>query len=334
MARHLTFRRLLFLIPVLVLALALTFFLTRVTGTDPLARVQSPFLTAEQRQAERDELHLNDPIAEQFVVYVSDVVRGDFGISYFTGRPVLNDLVERLAVSLELMVVGMLFAIVVGGGLGLGGALRPGSLIDHGGRALALLGVSVPVFWSTLLLLFVFFFELGWLPGPGLPGGADALRITGSPVLDAVLHGDLSAAGAALEALVLPGLALGFALTPITLRVVRQSAAEALGSEFVRSAYGLGLSTRTIVFQHALPAASPPILTMLGLLTGFAIGGNIIVEIVFSRPGIGLYVYEATLNNDFPAIEGFVLLITAIYVVIFLIVDVAVAWIDPRGANA
>lgn len=325
-------RRLLFLVPVIFLALLLTFVLTRVTKGDPLARVRSPFLTTEQVQSLRDEYHLNDSIPKQFTIYVADAVRGNFGISFTTARPVSHDLIQRLPISLELVAAGMVVAIVVGGGLGLAGALWPGSVADVVGRVVALAAVSIPVFWSSLLLLFLFFYKLNWLPGPGVTGGSESLSsITGFPILDAILHGDANALRSTSEALVLPALALGLSLAPLMVRIVRQSVGEALRSDFVRAALGFGLSRRTVLFHHALPAAAPPILTTIGTLTGFAIGGNILVEIVFSWGGLGQYAYEAILASDFPAIEGFVLLMTALYIVIFLLVDVVVAWIDPRA---
>jgi ABC-type dipeptide/oligopeptide/nickel transport system permease component len=337
LALHLILRRLGLLLPVLIAALILTFVLTRVTHTDPLARVRSPYLTTEQVQALRDEYHFNDSIPEQFFYYVADAVRGDFGTSFTTARPVSRDLADGLPATLELVFVGILIAVVLGGAIGLLGALRPGGMLDGIGRTFVLIFVAIPVFWLSLLLLFLFYLELGWLPGPGSAAGEFGTgppSVTGAPIIDGLIALDGRATWLAIKGVVLPGLALGLACAPFFARVVRQAFATVLDSDFIACARGLGLRPRTVLFRHAAPAAAPPILTALGTLVGFAIGGNLIVEIIFAWPGIGAYAYNAILASDFPAIEGFVLLVTLLYVLVFLVVDVTVAWIDPTAETA
>lgn len=319
------------LVPVVVAALVLTFVLTRLTHGDPLARVRSPFMSGEQVRALRHEFHFDASVPAQFGYYVAGVVRGDLGLSFTTARPVREDLAQRLPATLELVVVGIVIAVIVGGAIGIATALRPGGALDGVSRVFVLVATGIPVFWLSLLLLFVFYLKLGWLPGPGVSTGdlENGGGSGGAPILDGLLSLDWPRTWSAIQQVILPGLALGLTCTPFFARVVRESFAAVLDSEFIACARSMGLSPRTVIVRHAAPAAAPPILTALGTLVGFAIGGNLIVEIIFGWPGIGAYAYDAILANDFPAIEGFVLLVTLMYVLVFLVVDAAVAWIAP-----
>ncbi|MBI3961473.1 MAG: ABC transporter permease [Deinococcus sp.] len=332
-ARYAT-RRLALLVPVLLGATLVAFLLTRIVPGNPIDKVAGPYVSVERRAQMKHEARLDLPIAQQFVLYVADVVtKGDLGVSYTTGQPVLNDLLQRFPATFELVTFGMVLAILIAVPLGAVSALRKDSLGDQVGRVLAVLGVSIPIFWLGLLLLYLFFFRLSWAPPPlgRLPPlTTSPPHVTGLFTVDALLAGQWQTLGQALAALILPAVTLAVtAMAPIT-RITRSSMIEALESEFVRASTSLGLPWRTIVWRHAFRNALIPVLTMIAAVYGFALGGEVIVEYVFSWPGLGNYALNAILGSDFPAIQGMILLVTTSYLVIYLLLDLSTAAIDPR----
>jgi peptide/nickel transport system permease protein len=326
-------RRLLLLIPVLIGSLFIAFLLTRIVPGDPIQRVAGPYASDEEVQRLREEANLDEPFYVQFVLYLSDLVQGDLGYSFFTGQPVKSDLSIRFPATFELIFYGMLLAILLAVPLGITSAVQRGKPIDHFARVFSVLGVSVPVFWIGLVLLTIFYRKLEWLPGPTgrLPIGMDEPgKITGLYTIDALLRGQWNTAWEAARALVLPVVTIGVtAMAPIA-RMTRSTMIDALDSDYVRTARSLGIPKRVIVMHHALKNAILPVLTLIAAVFGFLIGGEVLVEIIFSWNGLGLYSYNAILNSDFPAIQGFILLVTAIYIFIYLAVDVITALIDPR----
>jgi ABC-type dipeptide/oligopeptide/nickel transport system permease component len=326
-------RRLLLLVPVLVGSLFIAFLLTRIVPGDPIQRVAGPYASDEEVARLRHEARLDRPFYVQFVFYLKDLARGDFGDSFFTGQPVLRDLSTRFPATFELVLYGMVLAILLAIPLGVLSAVLRGRVLDHVSRVLSVLGVSVPVFWIGLVLLTLFYNELGWLPGPigRLPIGMDEpTKTTGLYTVDALLRGDWHVLWAAVKALILPVVTIGVvAMAPIA-RMTRSTMIDALDSDYVRTARSLGLPKRVIVLHHAFKNAMLPVLTLIAAVFGFLVGGEVLVEIIFSWNGLGLYSYNAILNSDFPAVQGFILLVTAIYILIYLVVDILTALIDPR----
>ena len=327
-------RRLLFVVPVLAAALFLTFALTRIVPGNPIDRVAGPYISKERRAELKHQAYLDRPFYTQFALYVRDLVHGKMGTSYTTAQDVSKDLGQRFPASFELVTYAMLFAIVIAVPLGIAAAIKKDSMIDHVARVVSVTGVSMPIFWLGLILLYVFFFKLGWLPGPvGRTGSAfsgDVHKITGILTFDTLVRGDLHMFKEVVRALVLPCLTLGFVVMAPIARFTRATMAEVLESDYIRTARSLGLPFRVVVVRHALKNALIPILTIIAAVYGYALGGEVLVEIIFAWPGLGQYSYNAILASDFPAIQGFVLLVTFMYMVLYLLLDLATAAIDPR----
>jgi len=326
-------RRLLLIAPVLLVALFLTFALTRIVPGNPVDRVAGPYISVERRAELKHIAYLDRPFYEQFALYLRDLSQGKMGTSYTTAQDVSKDLRQRFPATFELVTYGMLFAVLVAIPLGIAAAIKKDTWIDSLVRAVSVLGVSLPIFWLGLMLLYVFFFYLDWLPGPvGRTGTAVrfAQPITGFLTFDSLLKGDFELFWLAVKALVLPCFTLGFvAMAPVA-RMTRAVMVEVLQSDYVRTARSLGLPFRVVVLRHALKNAMIPILTIIAAVYGYALGGEVLVEIIFSWPGLGQYSYNALLSSDFPAIQGFVLLVTFVYMMIYLALDISTAALDPR----
>jgi peptide/nickel transport system permease protein len=326
-------RRLLLVVPVLLAALFLTFALTRIVPGNPIDRVAGPYVSEERRAELKEEAYLDRPFYEQFVLYTRDLLSGDMGTSYTTAQAVTKDIRERFPASFELVTYAMLVAVGIAVPLGIVSALKRDSWIDQVARVVSVAGVSMPIFWLGLILLYVFFYYLGWLPGPvGRTGKLVETpdTTTGILTLDALLKGDFGDFWDAVKALILPVVTLAFvAMAPIA-RLTRSSMAEVLESDYVRTARSLGLPARVVVLHHGLKNALIPILTMIAAVYGYALGGEVLVEIIFAWPGLGNYSYQAILNSDFPAIQGFVLVVTLFYMMIYLVLDLITATLDPR----
>ncbi len=328
-----TLRRLLFIAPVLIGSMLIAFLLTRIVPGNPIERVAGPYTSDERVLEMKREAGLLDPWYTQFWNYLRQLAHGDMGMSYQTAQPVAQDLRERFPRSFELVFFGMTLAVLLAIPLGVVSALKRGTWIDHVARVIAVLGVSVPIFWIGLMLLSIFYSRLGWLPGPEGPlpiGMAEPPKITGLYTVDAALHGDWETFRAAAKALVLPVITIGVvAMAPIA-RMTRAMMIDALESDYIRTSRSMGLPNQLVVFQHALKNAMIPVLTLIAAVFGFALGGEVLVEYIFTWPGLGLYSYNAILGADFPAIQGFIILVTAIYILIYLAVDILTAVLDPR----
>ena len=326
-------RRILLLVPVLLFTTFIAFFLTRILPGNPLDRVLPPYIPDARRAEIKREAGLDRPFYEQFAVYLVDLSRGDMGVSYTTAQPVVDDLRARLPATFELVTAALTLAIGLGIPIGVFGAIHKDRWGDHIGRVVSVLGVSLPIFWLALILIYVFFFRLELAPGAlGRihPLLTEPKSITGLYTIDALLTGNWEVFRSAAANLILPTITLGFtAMAPVA-RMTRSSMVEALESEYVRTAICMGLPKRVIYFQHAFKNALLPILTISAAVFGFLLGGQVIVEFIFSWPGLGLYAYHAILASDYPAIQGFILLVTALYVLIYLGVDLVTAVLDPR----
>jgi ABC-type dipeptide/oligopeptide/nickel transport system permease component len=296
-------RRLLLAIPTLLGVLVVAFLLLYVAPGDPVMAMVGERADEETIARLRRELRLDDPLYKQFGHYVGGVARGDLGRSYITNRPIQRDIRERFPKTLQLAGAAMLLAAAVGITLGILSAWRPGGLIDRAALAIAYLGVSFPVFWVGLLLILLFAVTLQWLP----PSGAGGWKY-----------------------LILPALALGMRSIAFLARMTRSAMLDALGADFVRTARAKGLMERAVIGRHALRNALIPIITVLGLDFGSYLTGSILTETIFSWPGLGRYVVNAIARRDLPAIQGSVLFLSAVFVVVNLITDLAYAKADPR----
>lgn len=327
-------RRTLASIPSILGVIIVTFLLTRALPGDPAAYFAGPAATQEAIDQIRESLGLNRSLPEQFVIYVGELLRGDLGQSLTTGQTVLSDLLTRLPASLELTLAGLVFSLSLALPLGILAATRPGSWIDHGVRVLSTAGVSLPTFFTGLLLIYVFYFRLGVAPAP--LGRLDILysspeQVTGLFLVDSLLAGNLEIFWAALSQLVLPAVTLGlFALAPLA-RVTRASMLGVLSSDFIRTARASGLAPRMILFGYAFRNAMLPVVTTLGVVFSFLLGANVLVEKVFAWPGIGSYAVSALIASDYAAVQGFVLTMALLYVVLNLLIDLLYTVIDPRA---
>ena len=281
------------------------FLLLYVAPGDPVQDMVGERADAETISRLRKELHLDEPLPKQFVLYAGGVLKGDLGNSYITQRPIIQDIKERFPKTLLLAGSAMLLASLLGITIGVLSARNPGGWFDRLGLGLAYLGISFPVYWVGLILILIFAVTLRWLPPSGYGG---------------------------IQYLILPALALGSRSIAFLARVTRSSMLEVLGSDFVRTARAKGLRERVVVARHALRNALIPIITVLGLDFGYYLTGSILTETIFSWPGIGRYVVNAIARRDLPAINGSVLFLSVVFVLVNLITDLAYAKADPRVA--
>ena len=326
-------QRLMTTIPSVIGVIIVTFLLTRVLPGDTAAYFAGPAASPEAIIEIRSKLGLDQPLPVQFVSYVTALVKGDLGMSLTTGQPVTADLAQRLPASAELTLAGLLLAMSVALPLGVLAAVRQGSWIDHLCRIVATAGVSLPVFFTGLLLVYVFYFILGWAPAP--LGRLDVFasepaRITGLYLVDSLLARDGATFRAALAQIALPAITLAiFSLAPLT-RMTRASMLAVLGADFVRTARASGLSSRKVIGTYAFRNAMLPVVTTLGMVFSFLLGANVLVEKVFAWPGVGSYAVEALIASDYAPIQGFVLTMAILYVALNLMIDVLYGVIDPR----
>jgi peptide/nickel transport system permease protein len=327
------FKRLLLAVPTLVGVVIVTFLLTRALPGDPAAYFAGPAATKQAIEQVRAQLGLDKPLPVQFVRYVSDLAQGDLGNSLTTGQPVATELRNRLPASAELTLFGLLISIAIAVPLGILAAVNPGSFIDHACRIVTTAGVSLPVFFTGLIFVYVFYYLLGWAPAP--LGRLDIFfsappSVTGFYLIDSLIAGKLDLFRAALSQLLLPAATLAiFSLAPIA-RMTRASMLAVLASDFVRTARAIGLTRYTVIITYAFRNAMLPVVTTLGMVFSFLLGANVLVEKVFAWPGIGSYAVEALLASDFAPVQGFVLTMAVMYVVLNLVIDILYGVIDPR----
>ncbi|MBC9206976.1 ABC transporter permease [Roseomonas aerophila] len=327
-------RRLAGVVPTLFGVVVAAFVLTRLLPGDPAVFfANSVTADAATIAAVRQKLGLDLPLWQQFLVYAGQLLRGDLGQSVGTGQPVATDLLRLLPASAELTLVAFALAILVAVPLGVAAALRPGSVIDHACRLLSTAGVSLPTFVSGLLLIYIFYYQLGTAPEP--IGRIDPFAIpppgiTGFLLIDTLLAGDTEGFAAAARQIVLPAVTMAlFALAPLA-RMTRASMLGVLGSEFIRTARANGLRRRKIIVSYALRNALLPIVTTLGMVFSNMLGANVLVERVFAWPGIGSYALDSLISLDYAPVQGFMLLMATIFVLVNLVIDLLYAVIDPR----
>jgi len=279
------------------------------------------------------QMGLDRPLAAQFARYVAALARGDMGKSWRTGQPVLTDLAQRLPATLELALAATLLAIVIGLCLGTLAAVRQNSLADRVIRLFATVGASTALFWLALVFIYVFYYRLGWAPSPlgRIDVGLSAPpRLTGGLVLDSLLTGKWAALGNSLSHLALPAVTLAFVVSAPITKIVRAAMLDTLHADFIRTARTVGVPEVQVIFRDGLRNALVPILTTIGIVFGYLLAGNVLVEMIFAWPGIGSYAWLALVNKDLEAIQGFVVLIASMYVVLNLGIDLLYSLIDPR----
>jgi peptide/nickel transport system permease protein len=299
-----TLRRTFAVLPVLLGVTLAVFSMLFLVPGDPVKMMLAEFVTMPDQIAQmRAQLHLDEPLPRQYARFVVNAVRGDLGTSIRSRRPVATEIAENVGSTAQLAVASMLVAVAVGVPLGVMAALSRNSWLDVVSMAAAQLGVSMPSFWLGLLLIFAFSLHLAWFPATG---------------------------GGDLQHLVLPSVTLGAVAAAIIARLTRSSLLEVLGQDYVRTARAKGLGGWSVVVRHALENALIPIITIFGLQFGNLLAGAVIVETVFSRPGLGRLIVGGILAKDFPLVQGTVLFVATAYVLINLLVDLAYAFIDPR----
>jgi ABC-type dipeptide/oligopeptide/nickel transport system permease component len=298
-------RRLALSIPTLFGVLVVSFLLLNVAPGDPVQEMVGERADAETIARLRKELHLDEPLLKQFALYTGGVLRGDFGNSYITQRPIIQDIRERFPKTLLLAGSAMLLASFLGITLGVLSARNPGGWFDRLGLGIAYLGISFPVYWVGLILILIFAVMLKWLPPSGYGG---------------------------IKYLILPAFALGSRSSAFRARVTRSAMRDVRGGAIVRTARAKGRSERGLIVRHALRNALIPIITVLGLDFGYYLTGSILTETIFSWPGLGRYVVNAITRRDLPAIQGSVLFLSVVFVLVNLLTDLAYAKADPRVA--
>ena len=327
------FRRMLLLIPVLFGITVLAFALTHIVPRNPVYALVGTFADQKLVDETIKRYGLDQPLPVQYGRYLGQLLRGDLGTSIRTGRPVVDEIRYRLPATLELTTLALLSAIVVATILGAQAAFRHGQLTDVLARLFALTGSSLPEFWLGLLFIFFFYYQLGWAPPP-IGRIASSVEppatVTGLYLIDALLAGDLTALRAALAQLALPVLTLTLIIMAPIMRTVRANVLEVVSSPYVRCAEAHGLKRGRIVRTYILRNAFLPVLTLVAIIYGYLLGGAVLVEKVFSWPGLGLWAADSILAQDYPAVQAFVLLTALFYVLVFLVSDLLLALFDPR----
>ncbi|MDA0350622.1 MAG: ABC transporter permease [Chloroflexi bacterium] len=323
------------LMPLLLLGVVtVVFVVSRTASVDPIASIVPERLLGNEEivSAARARWGLDKSAPEQYALYIKNLAQGDMGTSFRTKQPVGSDIADKLPATLELTLAALAVAIVIGIPAGIAAAIKRDTWIDHTVRLFALVGSSLPVFWTGLILLYIFFTQLGIAPGPGRidlratpPNG-----VTGLYTVDAVLAGDFGQAWDALRHLMLPAFVLGWAVLGIIARMVRASMLEVLNQDYIRTARAKGLTGRQVIFTHALRNALIPTVTILGLSLAALLTGAVLTETVFAWPGLGSYAVESTRGLDLPAVMGVAIFGGAMFVIANLAIDISYGIIDPR----
>ncbi len=328
-------RRCLLAVPALFGLLALTFFLVQLAPGDPAAEIAGESATPEQIQQIRRDYGFDRPAIVQFGYYLERVARGDLGQSYFSGRPVAEDIAERLPATLELVTIILTLSTIFGIGLGVIAGARHNKPVDYAVRGFTVAGLALANFWTAIMFQLLFSMELDWLPLRGRfdPDGAPPETITGLYLIDSLLTLRLDAFLVALSYLVLPVLAQMKGPVATIARFTRSGVLETLQKDFVTYEYAVGYPRRVVIWTYVLRNSVVAAVTQIGLLFGNLLGGVVVIEAIFDFPGIGLYLVQSILNADYNALLAVTLVIGAIYAVVNIVVDVVHALIDPRVAE-
>ncbi|RSL30297.1 ABC transporter permease [Salibacterium salarium] len=326
-----TLRRLWSLVPVLLGMSIIVFFIIRAIPGNPARTILGDKASESAVENLRVELGLNDPIIMQYFRYMGDLLTGDLGTSIRTSSAISGDIWPYLAATIELAFVALLIAVIIGVNAGILSAWFQNSVFDYLAMIIALVGVSMPVFWLGLMEQWIFSLELGWLPSIGRDSVRDPVEpITHLYLFDTLLRGNMDQFIVVARHIILPGIALGTIPMAIIARMTRSSMLEVMRSDYIRTVRAKGQRMFWVVYKHSLKNAFIPVLTVIGLQTGLLLGGAILTETIFSWPGIGRYVYESIQYRDYPVVQAGILVIATIFVLVNLIVDLLYAAFDPR----
>lgn len=307
-------RRLLSALPVLLVVSLVSFVIIAIVPGDVTAEIAGADSTEAQRAEIRERLGLDKPMVEQALRWYGRLLQGDLGQSYLLNRPVTEAVLERLPVTLSLAGLALVMAVALGMLLGILAAIRHGTWLDQGSMSLALFGLSIPDFWFGLILIVVFSVQLGWLPTGGYVPASESI------------------VGWA-RSMTLPALALAITQMGVVARMTRASMLEVMGEDYIRTARAKGMRRHVVIFKHALRNALIPIVTVVGVMTGVLLGGAVVIESVFSLPGVGRLIIGAIQRRDYPIIQGGLLITAATFVFVNILVDLAYGWLDPRVRN-
>ena len=324
-------KRLLMVIPVMIGVSIIVFALMRVFSPDPAPIVLGQHATQASMTSWRVKNGLNGPVVVQYLTYVKNALHGDLGVSYYTNTPVASEIGARFPATIELALAAITFATIVGVLLGIVTAVKKNTIIDAGGTLIALIGVSIPIFWLGILFIMFFSGYLRLLPSGGrIDVLLEPAHVTGFYMVDAALAGNWDAFKNAGIHIILPALTLGMYSMAIITRMTRSSMLETLGQDYVRTARAKGLGEGMVIGKHALRNSLIPVTTVIGLQFGALLGGALLTESVFSWPGIGKFTVDSILKSDFPIVQGIVLLVAIVFVTVNLGADLAYAFLDPR----
>ena len=334
MLKYIT-QRLLLLIPTLLGVLTIVFFMTALSPGDPARVMLGERANAAQLEKLREELGLNKPLGEQYIIYLKNSIRLDFGRSIKSGRPVMEEIGEHFPATVELALVAMLLSTVLGILIGVISAVKQNTWLDYSAMVGALVGVSMPVFWLGLVLIMIFSVALGWFP----TGGRMEVRLFFEPITRIFLidgfilwfrEGNPAYLKSALEHIVLPAIALGTIPLAIIARTTRSSMLETMHQDYVKTARAAGIPEHRVIFRYALKNALLPIITVVGIQFGLLLAGAILTETIFAWPGIGRWIYTAISARDYPAIQAGVIVVSAVFVGINVIVDILYSVVNPK----
>lgn len=329
--REYIIKRLLLLIPIVIGVSFFSFILIRLIPGDPARIILGERATPQEIERIREELGLNKPILVQYLIFLKQLAKGDLGRSIVTREKVIKEIMNRFPATIELTFFSMFIAVFLGIFLGILASLKPGSFIDTFVMFLALIGVSMPIFWLGLMLIWFGALYLGWFPPSGrLDVDINLNVITNFYLIDSILTGNFKAFFNSLYHLILPSIALSSVPMATIARMTRSSMLEVLNQEYILAEYAKGVPKKRIILRSALRNALIPIITVIGLEFGFLLGGAIMTETIFSWPGMGRLVYDAIMSRDYPLIQGAILLSAFLFVMINLVVDIIYVFIDPR----
>jgi peptide/nickel transport system permease protein len=319
------------LIPVLFGMTLIVFFILRLIPGNPAQLILGQQATKEAIKKLTEQLGLDQPWYIQYLSYIKGLITGDLGTSMRTGAPINEEIWPFFIATIELSIVALLIAIIVGMNAGIISAWFQNSWFDYIAMVVALIGISMPIFWLGLMEQWLFSIELGWLPSTGRENVRDPITvITNFYLIDTLIQGDLEKFTATIKHLMLPAIALGTISMAIIARITRASMLEVMRSDYIRTARAKGMHMFWVVYKHGLKNSVIPVLTIVGLQMGILLGGAVLTETIFGWPGIGRYIYEAINFRDYPVIQTGILIVATFFVLINLIVDLLYAAVDPR----
>jgi peptide/nickel transport system permease protein len=325
-------RRLLLLIPILLGLTVLIFLFIRLLPGDPASAILGERGTPEAIERVRNALGLDRPLIDQYLEYLGGLLQFDLGTSFLTNRDVTADFLQRFPATIELTAAAMIFALSLGIPLGMITAKRRGTWIDTAGTVVSLVGISIPIFFLGLMLKWLFAIQFPILPDSGRIDLIEYAfpRVTNFMTIDALLAGEWGGFMDALRHLILPGIALGTIPLAIIMRITRASVVDVMNEDYVRTANAKGLPSNVVDSRHVLRNALLPVVTVIGLQLGLLLGGAILTETIFGWGGVGKWIYDAVVNNDYQVIQSGVLVLALIFVLVNLAVDVSYAFLNPR----